>query len=128
MKSFLAVALGGAAGTLVRHGVGEQLADDRLFPVATFLVNVSGSFLLGALLAALALRDADDTGGRRTARLLLGTGLLGGYTTYSALAVETDQLVRGDHVALAVSYAVGTVLLGALAALAGIAVARAVAR
>jgi CrcB protein len=127
VKSFVTVAVGGALGTLVRYGIGEWLASDRLFPAATFLVNLSGSFLLGALLATM-LRRGDDSGGRHTARLLLGTGFLGGYTTYSALAVETDQLIRADHVALATAYAVGTVLLGFVAALAGIATARAVAR
>lgn len=128
MKSFLAVAVGGAAGTLLRHGVGGWLAgDDRIFPVATFVVNLTGSFLLGALLAVLALRGT-DTGRRRDVRLLLGTGFLGGYTTYSALAVETDHLLRTDHAALALTYALGTVLLGLVAALAGIAAGRAATR
>ncbi|MCW2798703.1 MAG: camphor resistance protein CrcB, partial [Aeromicrobium sp.] len=99
---------------------------DTLFPLATFLVNVTGSFLLGALLAALV--RGEDSGHRRAARLLLGTGLLGGYTTYSALAVETDTLLRTDHAALGLTYALVTVIGGLLAAFAGIAAARAVVR
>ncbi|WP_290513869.1 CrcB family protein [Aeromicrobium sp.] len=126
MKSCVTVALGGALGTLTRYLVDEGLAD-RLFPVATFLVNITGSFALGALLATLLVRDGGASP-RHPLRLLLGTGFLGGYTTYSALAVETDTLLRGDHLALGLSYAVGSVLAGLLAALAGVAAARSVLR
>lgn len=127
MRLFWLVVGGGAAGTLARHGVSELLDPARLFPLGTLTVNVTGSFLLGALLAVLVAKG-DDTGRRREARLLLGTGFLGGYTTYSALAVETETLLRDDHVALGLSYALGSVAAGLLAALAGIAVARAVTR
>ncbi|MEV7395775.1 CrcB family protein [Aeromicrobium sp. NPDC092404] len=126
MRSFALVAAGGAAGTLARHGVSEALGPDRLFPVATFLVNVTGSFALGALLAVLLVRRRPAPSDRL--RLLVGTGFLGGYTTYSALAVETDALLRGDHVALGLAYAVGSVLAGLVAAGAGVATGRAVAR
>jgi CrcB protein len=126
VKSFALVAVGGAAGTLTRHGIAEALDAHRLFPLATFLVNVTGSFALGALLAALLVRDHSAPANRL--RLLLGTGFLGGYTTYSALAVETDTLLRGDHVALGLTYAAGSVLAGLLAAYAGVAAARAVGR
>src|SRR5699024_11239433 len=57
-------------------------------PVGTFLANISGAFLLGLLVESLSRRGADH-GRRRDLRLLLGTGLLGGYTTYSALANDT---------------------------------------
>ena len=127
VKSFLIVALGGTFGTLSRYGIAQGVHPDTLFPLATFLVNLTGSFLLGALLATLIVRG-DDIGHRRTLRLLLGTGFLGGYTTYSALAVETDTLLRTDHVALGLAYAVATVVGGLLAAFAGIVAARAVAR
>ncbi len=126
MRSFALVALGGAAGTLSRYGVAEALDADRLFPLATFLVNVTGSFALGALLAVLLVRDSSAPTNRL--RLLLGTGFLGGYTTYSALAVESDTLLRGDHVALGLTYAVGSLVAGLLAAFAGVATGRAVAR
>jgi CrcB protein len=126
VKSFALVVIGGAMGTLARHGIAEAFDPDRLFPLATFLVNVTGSFALGALLAALLVRDHDAPADRL--RLLLGTGFLGGYTTYSALAVETDTLLRGDHVALGLAYAGGSVVAGLVAAIAGIATARAVTR
>ncbi|GAA3511703.1 CrcB family protein [Aeromicrobium panaciterrae] len=114
MKQLALVFLGGTLGTLARRGVSE-IPYDGVFPLATFTVNVVGSFALGALLAVVVRRSADQ------ARLLLGTGFLGGFTTYSALAVETDTLLRGDHVALGLTYAIGTVLAGLVAALAGVA-------
>ena len=124
MKSFVLVATGGAAGTLARYGIAEWLASDDLFPLATFLVNATGSFLLGALLGILLARGEDP----HRLRLLLGTGFLGGYTTYSSLAVETDTLLRGDHVALGLTYAIGSVVAGLAAALAGVVAARAATR
>lgn len=126
MRSFALVAVGGAAGTLTRHGIAEALDADRLFPLATFLVNITGSFALGALLAVLLVRDHSAPANRL--RLLLGTGFLGGYTTYSALAVETDTLLRGDHVTVGLAYAAGSVVAGLVAAYAGVAAARAVVR
>ncbi|MFC5679442.1 fluoride efflux transporter CrcB [Aeromicrobium endophyticum] len=127
MKSFLVVVAGGAAGSLVRYGIGEWLNPGHELPVGTLLVNVTGAFVLGALLAALALRS-DDSGRHRQVRLLLGTGFLGGYTTYSSLAVETDTLLRDGHVALGAAYAIGSVALGLVAALTGVAAGRAVTR
>jgi CrcB protein len=79
------------------------------------------------LLEWLALRDP---AGRRdeATRLLLGTGFLGGFTTYSALALQTDGLLRDDRAGLALAYALGTVVVGLLASVAGILAARAAAR
>lgn len=126
MRSFALVAVGGAVGTLSRHGIAEALDGDRLFPLATFLVNVTGSFALGALLAVLLVRS--DGAPANRLRLLLGTGFLGGYTTYSALAVDTDTLLRGEHVALGLAYAAGSVVAGLVAAFAGVAAGRAAVR
>ena len=126
MRSFALVAVGGAAGTLARHVVGEWLNPDRSFPLGTFAVNITGSFVLGALLTFLLLRPDDAR--HRAAGLLLGTGFLGGYTTYSALAVETQDLLRDDRIALGLVYALGSVAAGLVAALAGIALGRRLAR
>lgn len=128
MRSFAIVAAGGAVGTLGRHGINEWLASDRLFPLATFIVNISGAFLLGLLITGLAIRGSEDIGRRRDVRLLLGTGILGGFTTYSTLAVETDALLRDDHLGLALAYGAGSAVIGLTAALAGAVTARAVAR
>jgi CrcB protein len=126
VKLFWLVVAGGAAGSLTRYGVSKWLNPGHQVPIGTLVVNVTGSFVLGALLATLAVRG--DAGRRREARLLLGTGFLGGYTTYSALAVETETLLRDGHVGIGATYAIGSVLLGVAAALAGVAAGRTVAR
>ncbi len=121
------VALGGAAGSLARHGVELLLGTSDGLPVGTLTVNLVGAFALGALLEGLATRGS-DVGHRRTARLLVGTGFLGGFTTYSALAVESDGLVRDGRVGLALGYVLATVVVGLIASVAGILTARAAAR
>lgn len=121
------VALGGAAGTLARHGVEQMLGHPDGLPLGTITVNLVGAFALGALLEGLATRGS-DVGRRRAARLLLGTGFLGGFTTYSALAVETDGLLRDGRVAIALAYGLTTVVVGLLASLAGVFCARRAAR
>lgn len=118
----LAVLAGGLVGTPARYAVAQALPGrgDR-WPTATFIVNLVGAFLLGLLLEALA-RRGDDTGWRQLLRLGLGTGLIGSFTTYSALAVDTDLLVRAHRPGLAAVYAIGSVVLGVLLAAAGVAV------
>jgi CrcB protein len=87
-------------------------------PIATFGINVVGAFLLGVLLEHLA-DHSPDTGWSRRIRLGLGTGGLGGFTTYSALATETVVLAA-THPGRAIGYAVSTVIVGAAASIAGI--------
>ena len=100
---------------MLERAVPAQAGD---WPWATFGINLSGAFMLGILLQTLAL-GGPDTGWRRAARLGLGTGVLGGFTTYSTFAVETIR----SPAAIAITYAVATVLLGGLAAAAGMRVA-----
>lgn len=117
------VAAGGAAGTALRAAVTLLVPDAGLFPVAVFGINLVGAFALGLLLEALA-RSGPDEGPRLGARLLAGTGVLGGFTTYSALATATAELTVAGHLATALTYAFGTVVLGAIASVAGIAAGR----
>lgn len=119
----LLVAIGGTVGTASRHALDGLIGTDRGFPLATFVVNISGALILGILLEAFALRGS-DVGHRRRFRLLLGTGFLGGYTTYSALAVETGSLLRDGPPWQAAAYPLGTVALGLCASILGIALAR----
>ena len=119
--ALLAVLVGGVLGTLARHGVALALPE-RPWPAGTFTANLVGALLLGALLEGLA-RAGDDTGGRRLARLGVGTGFLGAFTTYSALAVEADLLVRDGRPLLAAAYAGSTVLGGLVLAATGTALA-----
>ena len=87
-------------------------------PIATFGINVIGAFLLGVLLELLA-DYSHDVGWSRRVRLGVGTGGLGGFTTYSALATETVVLAA-THPGRAAAYAVGTVIVGGVASIGGI--------
>jgi len=99
--------------------LGSEVAGRSQLPPVTFLINVVGAFLLGVLLESLG--HAKGVPERhRYVRLFAGTGFLGGFTTYSALATEVVQLGQAGLAAQAVAYAFGTVLLGAVASLAGI--------
>jgi CrcB protein len=117
------VFLGGCVGVLMRAVLSDQVAVGSTFPWTTLGINISGAFALSVLIEGLALRGS-DVGHRRRARLLVGTGLLGGFTTYSTLALQADDLLRAGQVTLAFAYALGTVVLGFAASLAGIAITR----
>ncbi|WP_136029810.1 CrcB family protein [Microbacterium sp. PF5] len=103
---YMLVFAGGAAGTSIRILLGTWWASSSSFPWPTFIINVSGAILLGALYGA----SRGAATGRM--RLLLGTGVLGGYTTYSTFAVGSDGLILTDHLLLGVLYVVPTVVLG----------------
>lgn len=117
------VFLGGAAGTVARWAVGLVVPHVAGVPLGTLAVNVVGAFVLGALLESMARRGRDE-GLRRALRVTLGTGFCGGFTTYSALANDTDVLLRAGHAGPALAYVLGTVLLGLAASALGIALAR----
>lgn len=112
----LAVAAGGALGTLARHGVARLLpAGEGAFPWATFLTNLTGCFALGLLVAVVARRST-----AAWVRPFLAVGLLGAYTTWSTFAVEVDRLVSGGDAGTAVAYLVLSVGAGLGAARAGL--------
>ena len=114
------VAVGGAVGSVLRYATALVLpGSDGGWPWATLIVNVAGAFALGWLLEALARRGRETPRLRRL-RLLLGTGLLGGFTTYSSLALETERLLAGGHAGVAVAYAGVTLAAGTVAAVAGV--------
>jgi fluoride exporter len=113
----LCIALGGALGTLARWSLAEAVPHDpQALPWATVLVNVSGCFGIGALVALLSERRPDS----RLLRPLLGTGVLGGYTTFSAYALDTRDLLAAGRPAVAAAYVCGTLLVGLLAVTAAI--------
>ena len=116
------VAVGGAVGTGLRYAISLSMPTPAAMPLATLGINVVGAFLLGALLERLARHSRDDARSQRI-RLGIGTGGLGGFTTYSALATETVTL-GAAHLGLAITYALGTVVIGAAASIAGIALVR----
>jgi len=119
----LLVALGGAIGTGAREAISLAIPAVAGVPVSILGINVVGAFLLGVLLEGLLL-GGPDAGRRRSVRLLLGTGVLGGFTTYSALAADSGLLLVDGRAPVAIAYALGTVLLGAAASWLGIATAR----
>jgi len=108
------VALGGAVGAVARYQVGRGVtawlgpAAVTAFPWATLIVNVAGSLAMGLLAGWLARHG---TGGE-TARLLLGVGLLGGFTTFSAFSLELMLLIERGQAGAAVGYATVSVLAG----------------
>jgi CrcB protein len=123
--AFLLVFAGGAVGTAARAALTLALPATRDMPYATWAINVAGSLLLGLLLGALA---NGGPGSNRTLRLALGTGLCGGFTTYSALALDGAHLVGDGLWGAGTLYALGTVLAGAIAAWVGIAAGAAASR
>lgn len=111
------IAVGAAMGTTVRSWLESAFAPGPgVWPWVTFWINVCGSFALGALLEALA-STGPDKGWRRRARLGAGTGLLGGFTTYSTFSMEVVQLLRGGAGWIAAGYALFSVVTGIAAAL-----------
>lgn len=116
------VAVGGAVGAVARVALASWFpVADSGFPWTTFAQNVAGAFLLAFLLTLLAARWPQD----RKVRLLVGTGLLGAFTTYSTFTVEIADLLTGGFAATGVAYGVSAVVAGVTAAFAGLRLARA---
>ena len=119
---YLIVFLGAGVGGALRHGVNVGAA--RLlgygFPFGTLIVNVAGSFLMGLLAGYFAFRP----GIGQHARLLLTTGLLGGFTTFSAFSLDAALLVERHQYGIAAGYMVGSVAASVSALFFGLAVFR----
>ena len=115
----LVIAVGGVLGSLARYGVAVAMGDwdAASLPWATLAVNLVGCLLIGIL--ASRLHGAD----RPWARPFMLTGLLGGFTTFSAFALETGVLLDAGRWAIAGSYVLATMILGLLAVRLGMAVA-----
>lgn len=118
----LLVVAGGCVGALARYSLGRVLPAPGGWPLPTLLINLAGAFALGALLEGLSRRGA-DTGRLRLVRLLVGTGFMGAFTTYSTLAVDVVHLFDAGAVAPALLYLGASLFGGMAAALAGIWVA-----
>lgn len=110
-------ALGGGVGAAGRYAVDEWVTARwrRDFPLGTLLVNISGSLLLGLLVGVLGGQAAPAG-----AMALLGTGVLGGYTTFSTASLGTVKLALAGRVGAALAYGVGTMLATVGAALLGL--------
>lgn len=114
MKSLLFVALGGALGSVARYGLSSLVFQHTVgwrFPAGTFAVNVLGCFAAG-ILAHVAARNEWFS---HELRLLVFTGLLGGFTTFSAFGLETMHLLKRGEVAIAVANVLLSVAAGVAA-------------
>ena len=121
-RVLLMIGLGGAIGSMARFGLGNfvQARAGGEFPAGTMLINVTGSLLLGFL-----LRFSLDTATvSPEMRLLLTTGICGGFTTFSTFAYESVQLIERGEYGRASIYVIGSVILSLLATVLGIALAR----
>ena len=119
---YLIVFFGAGIGGALRHGV--NLGAVRLFgngfPLGTFIVNVAGSFLMGVVAGYFAYR----TGLPQHTRLFLTTGVLGGFTTFSAFSLDAALLVERHAYSLAAAYMLGSVVLSLVALFAGLSLFR----
>jgi fluoride exporter len=123
MKSYILVMAGGAAGAVLRFQLARSLpASAGGWPWPTFAANLAGGLAMG-LLTAWLLRQG-ETG--EPLRLLLGVGLLGGFTTFSAFSLEMAQMIERGQTMLAAGYAVASVSLALAALFAGLALGRGV--
>ncbi len=124
------VAVGGAFGAVLRYQLGRSMTAwlgapaMGVFPWATLAVNAVGSLLMGLLAGWLTFRGGE---GGDQLRLLLGVGLLGGFTTFSAFSLELVLLIQRGQLSLAALYALLSVALGMCGLFAGLALARAAA-
>lgn len=116
------VFVGGALGTALRAGLEDAFAQPTGWPWATFAINLVGSFVLGLLLERL-VRGGPDEGRRRAVRLGCGTGILGGFTTYSTFVLEVERLATDGETVVAVAYPLVSVVLGLALAAAGMTLA-----
>lgn len=123
MRLLLLAAAGGAIGSAARHLV--NVASARTlgghFPWSTLIVNVVGCLLMG-LVTELVMRRL---GGSPEARVFLATGLLGGFTTFSAFALDYAALIKDGDMAAAMLYVLASVVVSILAVYAGLALGKA---
>jgi CrcB protein len=123
MTHILLVAAGGAVGSVLRYIVGlwTLRSFGPSFPWGTLTVNITGSFLIGVLAEVIARKF----GASAEMRVFLITGILGGYTTFSAFSLDAITLLERGEPVTALIYVASSVLLSALAVFAGLALMRA---
>lgn len=122
MMNFLSVALGGALGALSRYSLGIWIANKWIhdFPLPTFLINISGAFLLGFLNTLF----LDKFTVSPEMRLAIGVGFLGAFTTFSTFGYETILLIKDGNFFTAGIYTFSSLFLGFLGVYLGMEIAR----
>src|SRR3978361_437291 len=122
MRNYLLVFIGGGLGSSLRHTI--NMASSRLlgtaFPYHTFIINISGSIVMGLIAGYLAFKGE----AAQPWRLFLMTGILGGYTTFSAFSLDSALLYERGDLGLAAVYVLGSVVLSIAGLFAGLALVR----
>lgn len=121
-RAIILVALGGGLGSLLRYmtSVWVQKYFQHIFPLATFLTNITGCFIIGILVGIFSQSHESNT----DMKLLLITGFCGGYTTFSAFSLENVNLIQSGHSLLAFTYIALSIGLGFLAVWLGITITK----
>lgn len=122
MKNILLIGLGGALGSIARYVCQRWINGlyPQSFPIGTFLVNITGCFLIG-IFWGLGFRNAAN---QESWKLFLMTGLCGGFTTFSAFTLEGVGLLKDQKTGIFLVYTIASVLLGLVATFAGMKIAR----
>ena len=124
MNGFLLVGIGGALGSIARYGSGVLVG--RLwpmsFPLATMLVNISGSLIMGLFIGFLARATP---AWQADARLFFAVGVLGGFTTLSSFSLDTITLIERGEIGQATIYVLGSIVVSVLALFVGLLIMRA---
>jgi len=115
----LLVGIGGFIGSIARYLVGGWFAArfGSAFPYGTFVINITGSFVIGFFLAFA----QDRVSLSPYWRLFFAVGFVGGYTTFSTFEYESISLLQNGEMLLGATYMIGSVVIGAIAAIGGIA-------
>jgi fluoride exporter len=112
IKNFLLVAAGGGIGAMLRYAIFILLQNNQ-FPTATLIINITGSFAIGIIMA-MSLKSSPQL--TEAGKLFLATGICGGFTTFSAFSYENIQLLQAGKYNLAFIYIFASVAAGLLAA------------
>jgi len=113
IKNILLVGLGGMIGTILRYSI-VMLLGQNTFPLATFLINIAGSFIIGIIFGITL-----HTSGGNWVKLFFATGICGGFTTFSAFSIENVELLQQEKYLVAATYITGSIVFGIAAAFAG---------
>jgi CrcB protein len=114
IRNVLLIGLGGAIGSMLRYGT-SWLVGPKNFPLATLLVNITGSFIIGLVMAYCLKNESFSANWK----LFLATGICGGFTTFSAFSMENLQLLQNEKFGMAACYTASSLLFGLVAVWAG---------